>query len=170
MKVLIVSDTHGSSKEIREVFRKTKPFDYLIHCGDTEGLDDEIRRDAACPCTIVRGNNDFFSDARMEEEISLGNCRIFVTHGHHYGVSMGTERLREEAKSRDCNVAMFGHTHRPYLDDSDEELTVLNPGSLALPRQDGRAPSFIVMDIDRFGVPHYTLNFLGRGPSRIRLW
>ena len=171
MKVLVVSDTHGQSREIREVFKKTRPFDYLIHCGDTEGLEDQIMRDAACPCTIVRGNNDFFSDTKKEEIVELGKIRIFVTHGHHFGVSMGTEMLRDEAKDRGCNVAMYGHTHRPYLDQSDPMLTVLNPGSLAYPRQEGREPSYIVIDIDRFGEPHYTLKYLKRGPKAVRrLW
>ena len=168
MKILIVSDTHGRSKEIGEVIKKTKPFDYLIHCGDTDGLEDSIRREAGCPCTIVRGNNDYFSDTESEEIVEFGKCRIFITHGHHYGVSLGTERLRDEARSRNCNVAMFGHTHKPYLDQSDPGLTVLNPGSLAYPRQDGREPSYIVMDIDRFGEPHYTVNYLTRGPKESR--
>ena len=106
-----------------------------------------------------------------EKIVELGKLRIFVTHGHHYGVSMGTEMLRDEAKDRGCNVAMYGHTHRPYLDQSDPLLTVLNPGSLAYPRQEGREPSYIVIDIDRFGEPHYTLKFLKRGPKAVkRLW
>ncbi len=163
MKILVVSDTHGQSRELKEVIKKTKPFDYLIHCGDTEGLDDEIRREAGCPCTIVRGNNDFFSDTEMEEVIEFGTCRIFVTHGHHYGVSLGTERIRDEAKDRQCNIAIYGHTHRPVLDRTDPELTVLNPGSLALPRQEGRQPSYLIIDIDRFGEPHFTINYLKRG-------
>lgn len=168
MKILVVSDTHGQMKELREVLKKTRPFDYLIHCGDTEGLDDQIRRDAACPCTIVRGNNDFFSDTPSDAVVELGPCRIFVTHGHHYGVSMGTERIRDEAKSLGCSIAAFGHTHRPYLDTSDPELTVLNPGSLAYPRQEGRSPSYLVIDIDRFGDVHFTVNYLRRGPAARR--
>lgn len=172
MKILIVSDTHGQLREFREVLKRTRPLDYLIHCGDTEGQDELIRSDAACPCAIVRGNNDFFTDAERSLVVELGGCRFFVTHGHNLGVSMGTERLREEAKARGCNVAVFGHTHRPCLDQSDPSLTVMNPGSLAYPRQDGREPSYIVVDIDRFGQPHYTVNYLKKeiGRKRFRLW
>lgn len=160
MKILIVSDTHAQTGELWRVIGKTKPFDLLIHCGDTEGHEDLIRRKADCPCVIVRGNNDYFSAAEPEEILEIGACRLFITHGHRYGVSLGTERLRDEAKARGCNIAVYGHTHRPYLDQSDPELTVLNPGSLAYPRQDGREKSYIVMDIDRFGEPHFTLNYL----------
>ena len=38
MRILVVSDTHGQRAELKEVISKTRPFDYLIHCGDTEGL------------------------------------------------------------------------------------------------------------------------------------
>ena len=54
---------------------------------------------------------------------------------------------------------MFGHTHQPYLHYADK-LTVLNPGSISYPRQDGRKPSYIMMEIDREGEAHYTINYL----------
>ena len=77
-----------------------------------------------------------------------------------YGVSLGTENIKEEARSRKVNVVMFGHTHKPYLEYCSDGLVVLNPGSLSYPRQDGRHPSFMIMEIDRFGEAHYTTNFL----------
>lgn len=166
MKILIISDTHGQNRELLEVLKKTRPVDYLFHCGDTEGMEDYIRDAAGCPSTIVRGNNDFFSDLSQEEVVELAGKRIFITHGHYYGVSMSTAHLAEEAKYRGCGVAMFGHTHKPYLDQTDPELTVLNPGSLSYPRQEGRRPSYIAVDVDRFGIWHYTVNYLDRFPRR----
>lgn len=168
MKILIISDTHGQNKELKEVLRKTKPVDYLFHCGDTEGMEDSIRAAAGCPSTIVKGNNDFFSDLMPEEVVEVAGKRIFITHGHRYGVSMSTAHLIDEAKDRECDIVMFGHTHRPYLDQTDPALTVLNPGSLSYPRQDGRRPSYITVDVDRFGEWHYTINYLNRG--RPRFW
>ena len=50
---------------------------------------------------------------------------------------------------------MFGHTHRPYLS-QEEGLTVLNPGSLSFPRQDGRKPTYMLMEIDENGEAHFT--------------
>ena len=64
------------------------PFDMLIHCGDVEGREIFIEALTECPCHIVSGNNDFFSDLPREEIVEAGNNRIFVTHGHYYGVSM----------------------------------------------------------------------------------
>lgn len=53
-----------------------------------------------------------------------------------YGVSLSTCQLEEEARSRQVQVVMFGHTHYPYLDE-EEDLTVLNPGSPFLPAPAG---------------------------------
>ena len=88
-------------------------------------------------------------------ELSLTPRMILLTHGHYYGVSVGMERLKEEARARGCNIAMFGHTHRPYLS-QEEGLTVLNPGSLSFPRQDGRKPTYMLMEIDENGEAHFT--------------
>lgn len=161
MKILVVSDTHGHEKNLMTVLNRVRPVDALIHCGDVEGGEDYIRAAAECPVYMVRGNNDYFSDLPREEEIVLGGYRIFVTHGHMYGVSMSTDMLKGEARSRNAQVAMFGHTHRPCLE-IESDLTVLNPGSLSYPRQEGRKPSFLIMEIDRYGETHYTINYLER--------
>lgn len=52
-----------------------------------------------------------------------------------------------------------GHTHRPYLE-QDKGITVLNPGSLSYPRQEGRKPSYMIMDLDRNGEAHFTINYI----------
>ena len=82
-----------------------------------------------------------------------------MTHGHYYGVSMGTSVLEEEALARGFNVAMYGHTHRPEIEIKDD-ITILNPGSLSYPRQYGRKPSYIIMEIDSRGEAHYTIHYL----------
>lgn len=159
MKILVVSDTHGHSSELLQVLRKVKPIDALIHCGDVEGQENYIRGIAECPCYMVKGNNDFFSDLPWEEMFQLESYKVMVTHGHMYGVSMDTSMLEEEARSRGVQIVMFGHTHRPFLEQK-EDITILNPGSLSYPRQSGRKPSFLVMEIDRQGEAHYFQNYI----------
>ncbi len=39
-------------------------------------------------------------------------------------------------------------------------LTVLNPGSLSFPRQEGRRPSYMLMDLDDEGEAHFTTCYL----------
>ena len=159
MKVLIVSDTHGRDENLEIVINREAPFDMLVHCGDVEGREFYIEALAECPCSIVSGNNDFFSDLPREEEFWIGEYHILITHGHYYGVSVGTERLKEEAMLRGIDIVMYGHTHRPEID-MEDQVTVLNPGSLSYPRQIGRRPSFLMMEIDGAGEAHYTIHYL----------
>lgn len=159
MKILIVSDTHRHTENLDKVLNKVKPIDMLIHCGDVEGSEDYIEQVAECPVYIVAGNNDFFSHLSRELEVEIGEYKAFVTHGHNYYVSMGTEHIIEEAVSRGVDIVMYGHTHQPVIDIRDN-IVVLNPGSLSYPRQDGKVPTFIIMEIDRYGDAHYTLNYL----------
>ena len=55
---------------------------------------------------------------------------------------------------------MFGHTHRPLLDIDDEELMLINPGSLSFPRQEGKRPSYIIMEIDEKGELQFELKYI----------
>ena len=147
MKVLIVSDTHGYDQNFEAVVDREAPIDALIHCGDIEGSEDYFEALVECPVYMVRGNNDFFSDLNGEMEFELAGRRIFLTHGHYYGVSMGPERILDEGLDRGVDLVMFGHTHRPLLM-QESDITVLNPGSLSFPRQDGRKPTYLIMEID----------------------
>lgn len=146
MKILIVSDTHKSHRNLERVLEIVKPVDMLIHLGDTEGGEDYIEALADCPSHIIRGNNDFFSDLLQEEEFELGGYHIFITHGHYYYVAMSEERLKEEARERGADIVMYGHTHKPALT-REPGLITLNPGSIAYPRQAGRRPSYMIMNM-----------------------
>lgn len=159
MKILIVSDTHKRNDNYLTVVEKEKPIDYVIHCGDAEGSEYLISEAAGCPVHIVLGNNDFFSNLDREKEFMIGDYKIWLTHGHNYYVSMGNETIKEEAKSRGVDVVIYGHTHRPVVD-IDEDIIAINPGSLTYPRQDGKRPSYIVMNITEDGEVDFKINYL----------
>lgn len=113
MRVLVVSDTHGHLENLERALEETGPVDALMHCGDIEGQAEQIRRMIDGPCYMVAGNNDWGTDLRRELLLTLDDYRVFVTHGNVYGVSLGTERILDEAYSRGVQIAVFGHTHRP---------------------------------------------------------
>ena len=81
------------------------------------------------------------------------------TKRNHYGVSLETSRLKSEAIYRKADIVMYGHTHRPEIEIQDN-LTILNPGSLSYPRQWNREPSYIIMEIDQDGQAHYQIYYL----------
>lgn len=158
MKILIVSDTHKKNENYFTVLQMHKP-DLVIHCGDSEGSEYALTQAADCPVQMVSGNNDFFSSLPRELEFAIGEYRVWVTHGHNYYVSMGNETIKKEAIARRIDIVMYGHTHRPVID-IDDEVIALNPGSLSYPRQEGRKPSYIIMEIDSLGEAHYTISYL----------
>lgn len=159
MKILIVSDTHRHNENFVKAVERTAPIDLVVHCGDIEGSELFISQAAGCPVQMVAGNNDFFSELQGELTFKIGALQVWVTHGHHYYVSMGTEFIIEEARARGVDVVMYGHTHRPSIE-YRAGIVVLNPGSLSYPRQDGRRPSYIVMETDRFGEWHFDIRYL----------
>lgn len=159
MKILIVSDTHRQNGNLCQALLDEGPVDMLLHLGDVEGSEDYIHHIAGCPVEIVSGNNDFFSRLPREREIMLGGYRVLMTHGHYYQVSLSLNYLREEARQRGVDIAMFGHTHRPVLE-QEEGLTILNPGSISYPRQEGRQPSYMVMELEDDGEVRYQVKYL----------
>ena len=146
MKVLIVSDTHRNEDNLIEVLDKEKNLDLLIHCGDVEGAEDEIEHYAGCKTVFVAGNNDFFSRLPREMELQVEGMKVWVTHGHNYYVNTNPEYIRKEARIRNVDIVLYGHTHRPIIE-KKEDLIVINPGSLTYPRQEGRRPSYAVLEL-----------------------
>lgn len=168
MKILIVSDTHGRHNTLSRVIKQVGQVDMFIHLGDVEG--DEVYLETVFDCEkhIVKGNNDFFSDLPREEEFYIGSNKVFITHGHSYFVSLNIEEIRAEGRARNADIVMFGHTHRPFLE-SGKDITLLNPGSLSYPRQEGRLCSYMLMTIKENGEIDYQTFYVGNSPENIHV-
>ena len=165
MRVLIVSDTHRQGENFYRALEETKPVALVIHCGDVEGQEYEfesvVREVNNCPFVIAAGNNDFFSGLKNDVEVQIGSYKALVTHGHNYYISMNNEFLKREAVARGYQMVFYGHTHRPVVDDKSGILAV-NPGSLSYPRQEGRKPSYALMEIDEEGKVEVAIHYLER--------
>lgn len=159
MRILIVSDTHRKHANLEEAIERVAPIDMLIHLGDAEGYEDEFAYMVDCRIEVIAGNNDFFSYLDKEKEIKIGKYRVLLTHGHYYYVSTGLADIKKEAAGRGCDIVMFGHTHRPLID-YGKEVIAINPGSISYPRQEGRQPSYIVMELDEKGEAHFSLEYI----------
>ena len=146
MKVLVVSDTHGQHRNLIKVIEEVGMIDMFIHLGDVEGGELFLENLVSCEKHIIKGNNDFFSDLPREEEFYIGAKKVFITHGHNYYVSLNYDMIKDEGRHRGDDIVMFGHTHKPYLEQS-EDLLLLNPGSISFPRQAGKLPSYAVLEV-----------------------
>ncbi len=151
LRILIMSDSHGRNENVElaiaQVREEIGEFQMLIHLGDV-GDAREIESLAGVPCYIVRGNTDYDAKLLNANVIEAGGHRIFATHGHLYQVDMRLDLLRFAALENDCDIAMYGHTHVPYLEEDPDDVTILNPGSISKPRQADHRYTYMVMEID----------------------
>ena len=128
MKILVFSDSHKTIGNMYDAVEAERP-DRVFHLGDHM----RDAEDLACALDhldilYVPGNCDYANHASPNVLIELGGVRIFLTHGHLFGVKSGLSRLQMEARRLGADLALFGHTHKAHLDEQDG-LTLLNPGS-----------------------------------------
>lgn len=163
LRILIMSDSHGRNENvelaIEQVREEIGEFQMLIHLGDV-GDAREIESLAGVPCYIVRGNTDYDAKLLNANVIEAGGHRIFATHGHLYQVDMRLDLLRFAALENDCDIAMYGHTHVPYLEEDPDDVTILNPGSISKPRQSDHRYTYMVMEIDDEDEVTYELRYV----------
>jgi len=127
-KLLVVSDSHGKTEALLEAAKREKP-DLICHLGDYESDARVLTLNFNCSVHVVCGNCDFPPREASEKELLCEGVRIFMTHGHTYGVKNGLERLLTAALYRETDLLLFGHTHREICG-SVEGMTVVNPGSV----------------------------------------
>ena len=132
----VFSDTHGRAQLLPGCAERLSA-SAVIHLGD-HARDAEI---LAPPIYRVRGNCDAASDYFSELLLEIGGKRIFLTHGHHFGVKLGPERLIERAKGLGASFALYGHTHVADIYDAGGVIAA-NPGSLTQPRSHVQGPCF----------------------------
>ncbi|MCD7032854.1 metallophosphoesterase [Metabacillus sp. GX 13764] len=131
MKVLIMSDSHGLTDEVREIAdRHKEEVSAVIHCGDSElALNDEHVRGMQ----IVRGNCD--DDMALPEELAVDveGYRFLVVHGHLHSIKTTLMNVKYRAEEENAQIICFGHSHIAGAELEDGKLFI-NPGSIRLPR------------------------------------
>lgn len=159
MRVLVISDSHGKNDDVKQVIEQVGHIDMFIHLGDVERGADYIKALAGCETHMIAGNNDYDGKLPATDSFMIGDKRVFITHGHRFYVGAGLDKLRNYGIENGYDIVMFGHTHEPYLEQG-KEITLLNPGSISYPRQDGRKRTFMMIDVDRKGEVHYSQGLL----------
>lgn len=147
MRILVVSDTHGDTVDLRETVMAQPKAEVVIHLGD--GEDDVAKIKPLFPEKMflqVRGNCDFGSSLPLADAFVYNGVRIFFTHGHYYDVKLGDYDIRRAARERKADILLYGHTHVAFADYEDG-LYAMNPGSLH-----GYGKSYGYIDITESGI------------------
>ncbi len=158
-RILVVSDSHGNTTYLQQAIKKVQP-DMMIHCGDAEGQESYISGLFSGPTHFVRGNCDHYSEKDEKLCLTVGNHKVMITHGHHYGVGFGLERLEYAAEEMGADVVLYGHTHVPVLIKESDGMVVMNPGSISLPRGEKPRPSYGVIMVDEEDELSYSICYL----------
>lgn len=145
MLIAVISDTHRVKKYIDLAKNVIKDADILIHLGDNiedvdilkDGFDGEVY--------AVAGNCDFSAKYPKENMIEVNGRKIFYTHGDLYGVKSTINNIYYRGRELDADVVLFGHTHEHGIERT-EDLILMNPGSVSLPRSGGRYVGIIDID------------------------
>ena len=127
--ITIFSDTHGNKTLLKKCQQICNECDLILHAGD--GNCDVFSIDGAYEkAIIVDGNCDGGFAGCHEQIIEIEQKRILLTHGHLFGVKTSLKTLVAYAKSKECNVVIYGHNHKMRVEEIDGVLTI-NPGTLS---------------------------------------
>jgi len=158
--ILITSDSHGNTELLLSIIKKEKP-DFFIHLGDLEDFRSRVEKELGVPrtpCVFIRGNCDSKScgDLKDNAVFRYGGHKFYCCHGHYEHVNYGKDNLVLSAAEKECDIALYGHTHVPH----DEFIQVpfggplvhvINPGSVARPRG-GSSKSYVIMRVKESGA------------------
>lgn len=151
MKLMFVSDIHGSAYYLNEVLKayELENPDKLLLLGDTlyHGPRNPLPKDYDPKIVLsrlneikdniiaVRGNCDSEVDQMVLEfpmmsdytMLMLDGYQVFASHGHIHGFD-------NLPKLNESDVFIQGHTHIPVAK-QENGLFLLNPGSVSLPKE-----------------------------------
>lgn len=121
LRIGLISDTHGLLRP--EALDFLRGSDHIVHAGDigSESILAALR-DLA-PLTVVRGNTDHEPwTTRISETdlVQVGEVSLYVIHD--------LARLDLEPRAAGVQAVIYGHTHKPLVEDRNGVLYV-NPGS-----------------------------------------
>ena len=173
MKILVVSDIHGSkyyADKINEIVIKEEPekivlLGDLYYHGPRNSLTKEynpaevanILNSLKEKIQCVKGNCDaevdeMISEFKFEDSIrlTLNGKTIFFTHGHKYNIDNIPENV---------DVLIYGHFHTGFIKEKNNVLCV-NSGSISLPKNNTKN-SYLIIDNNQILLKDVDGNIMG---------
>ncbi len=149
VRIAIIGDTHGRVSGIKTVLANNPP-EHIIHTGDYFADAKRIAMPLKLPFHAVTGNCDAKKGEPDELLLELAGRRIYVAHGHQYGVKRDLNSIWYRGQEMQADIVIFGHTHIPHCEKVGETW-LLNPGSTSRPRI-GKSGSYIRLAVDEQAI------------------
>ena len=132
MKVLVFSDSHGALNLAEEMLRREADCKIVFFLGDGIDEAEKLRdRHTDRKFILVKGNNDWYSQADTEAYKYIEGVTLMACHGHLYNVRFALRSLLNAAQSVRANIALYGHTHKSGMyNDPVTGVCAINPGAL----------------------------------------
>jgi putative phosphoesterase len=131
MKIVVLSDTHIPSKVKalpEQLLEELGETNLIIHAGDMVDIEVYKQLKKYAPVRAVSGNVDKTSVRKVfpeKQTFTYLNYKIGLIHGHQFNNGI-INKLNYQFP--ECDIIIFGHTHKPYNDICEETL-LFNPGS-----------------------------------------
>ncbi len=131
IKALIFSDSHKRFEPMRLAIENEVGVNWIIHAGDVnDDVEDLMALYPKIPVASVKGNNDFWINNVPEERLfELEGVKIFLTHGHLFGVKYSLSKLYKKGEELGAKLCIFGHTHMAHCEKIGD-VTLFNPGAV----------------------------------------
>jgi uncharacterized protein len=140
IKALVISDSHGNQKILRQVLTKEPDVSMIFHLGDFYG-DLEENYDLTDGKQIFRVpgifNSGYFSG-------KLPATCVTVINGWKIGCVHAPQDIPKLPSKLD--LVMHGHTHRPFIDKQPTRI-ILNPGHLKNVIDRGNMASYAILEV-----------------------
>ncbi len=150
MRILVMSDCHGSKRAVEEVLSRHEDISTVFYLGDgVEAFLSVVELYKNKNHHIVSGNCDWSCAYPLYGEVILEGVRIVYTHGHRYNVKYGTEQLYDMAVNTKAQLVLYGHSHiaeSVYRDG----IYLVNPGALHGAREGKEG--YAVIDVTKKGI------------------
>lgn len=126
---VVLSDSHGFLPQDEEFLRVLDESDYIIHLGDGIKEINYLKEKYKQKFIYVYGNCDSFGQDAFKI-IDIEGVKVLITHGHKFSVKNDLFELAFECEYQKVQYGLYGHTHRAQIDELQNNITLINPGSI----------------------------------------
>ena len=129
MRLLVLSDSHGSTERMSLAARLARP-DAILHLGDFIGDARTLHRQIPnVVFYMVKGNCDFNASGESEQLIKAEGVLIYMAHGHNHNVKNGLTAFSYRAQEVGADIGLYGHTHNAMIQHANG-IWLMNPGQM----------------------------------------